>query len=283
LGAVDVPTISDDDKEKEYLLLYAIFQKHLQEFEDDEWSLIEELSAQRVDSLVKHALKGYGITEEQARKAIDEYEEGNSQREEVRNILKAAIDNMCEFGAAEEYQCVKNLPYGIGETEDLDEDELEELMAAFEKYNSRYANTENLDVEYAMGMAAMWVLIAAGTELMYMTQGDERVRPWHLQWEGYSAPKVMFPEWLIPPIEHQCRCYLVEVGPNAHADILKDVRAKVVKEPTRPDWFNGTFKESVCKGGRIFSDEHPYFTIDAADTDRLGEIVESLKRKYYGG
>lgn len=264
-----------------------ILQKAIKDVDDwDDWSLIEELSNQRADLLISHALKGYGMTLERAKEILINRDLLDSQQQEVQSIIKAAVDNMSEFAAAEEYHAIKSmmdlLPYGFGEIEELDEEELEELLAIFEKYNSKYAHTENLDVEYAMSVAAQWVLVNASSVLMYMTQGDERVRPWHLQHEGFTAPKVMFPGWLIPPIEHQCRCFLVEVGATAKADKLKDVRADIIKDPVMPEWFNRTFKESVCQGGRIFSDEHPYFEIDLEDMPRLSEIVESIKARYYG-
>ena len=47
-----------------------------------------------------------------------------------------------------------------------------------------------------------------------------------------------------------------------------------------PDWFNRTFKESVALGGRIFSDEHPYFQVDERHVGRLNAIAKRIKAKY---
>ena len=47
-----------------------------------------------------------------------------------------------------------------------------------------------------------------------------------------------------------------------------------------PDWFNPTFKESVAKGGKIFSDAHPYFQINADKMKKLVEISDRIKSKY---
>jgi hypothetical protein len=60
------------------------------------------------------------------------------------------------------------------------------------------------------------------------------------------------------------------------------VKDQTVRIPQMPDWFNKTFKESVAKGGRIFSDEHPYFTIDKADMEMLTKITTKIKEKYFG-
>ena len=54
-----------------------------------------------------------------------------------------------------------------------------------------------------------------------------------------------------------------------------------VKIPTMPDWFNRTFKESVALGGRIFSDEHPYFQVEEQFDERLHEIAQRIKDKYF--
>ena len=50
--------------------------------------------------------------------------------------------------------------------------------------------------------------------------------------------------------------------------------------PEMPEWFNRTFKESVANGGRIFSDEHPYFQVDTQHYDKLSEIASNIKKKY---
>ena len=52
--------------------------------------------------------------------------------------------------------------------------------------------------------------------------------------------------------------------------------------PEKPAELNGIFKESICKCGRIFSEEHPYFEVDADDEDMLTRFVERLRKKYYG-
>ena len=134
-----------------------------------------------------------------------------------------------------------------------------------------------MDIEYAMIVAVFLSSLKDDTILTYMTMGDERVRPWHLQYEGYSAPRSQFPSWLIPPIEHQCRCFLVE---DTKSTLVADIQA--AKKPQMPDWFDRTFKESVANGGRIFSDEHSYFQIDKKHVKRLGEISDRIKANYFG-
>ena len=274
--AKKLPEENKDEQEKEYLAIFAIFTKLLGSIskDTDQWEVLEELMALRADFAIHHAIKGFGMDYEKALELVRNYS-GNLSNEdkERKTILVAAIDNLVDFAVCEEYQMAQELP-------DFDEDDLDEVLqdeldGIFHKYNFRYANVENQDIEYAMIVAAGLLGISSNTELTFTTMGDERVRPWHLQYEGFSAPKHSFPAWLVPPIEHRCRCYLEE---GNIFGALQQVSAK--KMPEMPEWFNPTFKESVAFGGRIFSDEHNYFKCDAQHKERLGKISQRIKSKY---
>ncbi len=246
--------------------------------------VFEELVSIRADFALRHAFDGFGIEYDQALELIRNKENLTPEQGSEREILLAAVDNLIDFATVEEYHAASEAielmddEYSESEYGDMDDEELEEaILAICAKYNQRYANTENHDIEYAMIVAAQLTAISDDSYLMYMTMGDERVRPWHLQYEGFTAPKSSFPAWLVPPIEHQCRCYLIEDGRPISQAI--DVKAQSVQiDP--PYWFNPTFKECVAFGGRIFSDEHPYFTIDESHKDRLKEISERIKSQY---
>ena len=243
------------------------------------------MMALRADFLIHHAIDGFGGTYEDAIDLLRNYENLTPEQEAKRNVILAAVDNLIDFAVAEEYQMAMNLPDEDElDDEDGDEDDDDtddEFHAIFAKYNKTYAATEDMDVEYAMIVAAGLYKLKETTILTYMTQGDERVRPWHLQYEGYSAPKSRFPAWLIPPIEHGCRCFLVE-DEDVYGQI-KDVNNERVIVPSMPFWFNPTFKESVALGGRIFSDEHPYFQIKEEHREQLESISQRIKEKYFNG
>ena len=244
----------------------------------ESWEVMEELMALRADFAIHHALNGFGLEYDTALELLRTAEDGLTEIDKAkRNVVVAAIDNLVDFAVAEEYQMALELPEI---EEELEEEELEEIMALFAKYNDRYALIENQDAEYAMIIAAQLLAVSNSTVLTYMTQGDERVRPWHLQYEGYSAPKSSFPAWLIPPIEHACRCYLVE---DSVIGKLQDVQGAVIRVPDMPEWFNPTFKESVALGGRIFSDEHPYFQVQGEHKEILQSIADRIKSKYLNG
>lgn len=275
-----LPVQDEERHHEEFLALIAIFEKLLYSIPNDmeSWEVMEELMALRADFAIHHALNGFGLEYDTALDLLRTAADGLTEAEKAkRNVIVAAVDNLVDFAVAEEYQMALELPEFEAE---LEEDDLEEVMAIFAKYNDRYALIENQDAEYAMIIAAQLLAVSNTTVLTYMTQGDERVRPWHLQYEGYSAPKSSFPAWLIPPIEHACRCYLVE---DSVIGKLQDVQGAVIRVPDMPEWFNPTFKESVALGGRIFSDEHPYFQVQGEHKEILQSIADRIKSKYLNG
>lgn len=269
---------SDEERDKEELLaLQAIFQRLLEAIKADEgqWEVLEELMNLRAQQLIGRALQGFGMSLEEALELLQSSEEGLGRVDKEKRIaIHAAIDNLVDFAVAEEYQMVDDLNF---DEENPTESDEEEALKVFKTYNQRYAKVENEDVEYAMIVAAGLVTVRSTTMLTYMTQGDERVRPWHRTYEGYSAPKSSFPHWLIPPIEHQCRCFLIE------DDVYNQLNVQAARtgKLEMPDWFNPTFKESVAFGGRIFSDEHPYFQVDEAHVEKLSEISARIKTRYF--
>lgn len=184
------------------------------------------------------------------------------REKDERDILVAAIDNLIDFAAASEYKMVSELP---DDPDVSDPDAYEEVC---ERYNLFYASVENETVAYAASIAAWWISVPEDQIVTFMTQGDERVRPWHLSLEGVSYPKSSFPSELIPPIEWRCRCYLVESSP---------VFASLKNPETWRGGLNPVFKESLATKGRIFA-SHPYF--DQALPFRITEIVHRLKSKF---
>lgn len=230
----------------------------------------------RAEFALNHAIKGFGMDFEKALELLRNHNDGLTKLEkEQRNILVAALDNLVDFAVAEEFQMSENLPDNFNITNEVDLAEAENI---FHRYNSIYANIENEDIEYAMGIAAGWILYSNNTVLTYMTQGDNGVRPWHLALEGTSYRKASFPAWLIPPIEHGCRCFLVEESADVlNQSKLSQVMGQIIE---MPDFVNPVFKESVAKGGRIFSDAHSYFIIPKKHKKRLRTIANKIKDKW---
>lgn len=239
----------------------------------DREEIMIELMNLRAEQAFKCACNGFGIGYEDALDIIKRYEDLTDEEKAKREILLAAFDNIVEFSVAEEIHMYNEIEED-GLFEDLEEDEsIEDVLAIFSKYNERYARVENTDIEYAMSVAAALYMTSESTTLTYMTQGDERVRPWHLQFEGYTAPKRRFPGWLVPPIEHGCRCYLVE---DSFSNTFGEISAR--QTPDIPEWFNMTFCESVAFGGRIFSEYHPYFNLNVEYRDLYDRAIDNIKR-----
>ena len=241
---------------------------------EERWDLLEEMMALRAEFAFNHAVRGFGLDFEKALELLRNHNDGLTKLEkDQRDILVAALDNLVDFAVAEEFQMSNKLPEQIEYEED--ENECDEI---FERYNGIYADIENEDIEYVMGIAAGWVMYRENTVLTYMTQGDNRVRPWHLALEGTSYRKSEFPAWLIPPIEHGCRCYLVEEDLGVLNNSIPQVECSAKIE--KPDFVNPVFEESVCKGGRIFGPAHSYFTIPKKYKKRLKNISKRIKQKW---
>lgn len=240
---------SDESKKKDYLYF---------------------LISARARELIASALNGYEMSLEDAIKIIS-LKRPREKKKEIKKVLTAAFDNLIEFAAAEEYQCIKEV-----DAMDVGEDE-NACLPVFNRYNRQYAETENEDAEHAMRMALCWLAYEQWTVLTYTTMQDERVRPWHRTYEGVQYPKRDFPEWLIPPIEHRCRCFLVEESAEG------SVFGKVENTPKIPEGFNMTFCESVSKGGKIFSHHHPYFNIDEQDKPWIEDMINQVKQNILNG
>lgn len=248
----------------------------------------------RAELAIRHAILGFDMDEEDALELVQNMDINTltDEEREQRERLIAAISNLIEFSVCAEYHLMKDTEALGNEDTDWsseDSDWMIPFLALNTKYNDVYMDVENSDIEYCMAMAAMWIKWNKDTTLIYMTQNDDRVRPWHFALQGFTARRDDFPAWMIPPIEWACRCYLIsdnndiEIGGKLDIQKVKGEFLNITsQEPQTPSQLSGVFKESVCKCGRIFSDEHPYFEVDDADVSLLNSVVEKIRRKYYG-
>ena len=95
-----------------------------------------------------------------------------------RDILIAAIDNLVDFAAAEEYSMLGELP------ETADEQDMEAHEKICRRYNLVHAEEENNQVFFAASMAAWWMAVDMDTVLTYMTQG--------FHWKGFPSANPSF-------------------------------------------------------------------------------------------
>lgn len=211
-------------------------------------------------------MRGLALDFDEALSILRNHNNFTTERERQQHeILVAAIDNLIDFAASEEMTMISELP------EEVDEERLLDYETICEQYNLTYAEAENKQVLFAAKMAAWWMAINAESVITYMTQGDERVRPWHLSLEGVSYRKSEFPAELIPPIEWGCRCYLIANGFAAVRASLSIDKCRSMVDPV--------FRESLATGGRIFTVAHRYF--DTPLPKFVQKIVKRLKSKFY--
>lgn len=260
--------LKENRAKEEYPLILAAFRRLMDSLENsaESWHIMEEIIMLRTAPLYSRVLEGLKIDFDRALELLRNHNDFTTlQDKEERDILVAAIDNLVEFAAAEEYTMMDDI---LKHSEDEGFEDYEEIC---KKYNLTYAETENEQVLLAAGVAGWWIKQSSDTWITYMTQGDERVRDIHLALEGLTYPKSSFPSDLIPPIEWGCRCYLLSDSNKASvsASLKNDFRKKA----------NPVFAESLAMKGRIFSGAHPYFTSDLRKHTRLQTIIKRIKDK----
>ena len=283
--------LSDEDKDdsqaeyEELLPLFINLVKSLRDPDNKKQALLD-LARLRAQLAISHAFEGFDIEQDEAIRLINQTGDLSELDEEKKKRLIAAINNLIEFSVCEEYQLMTNI-YKTLPDFDFDSDEFdtddEEVMEPLEelnkKYNLIYAGVENMDIEYAMMIALAWISSGKEATLTYMTQNDDRVRPWHFALQGFSAKKDDFPSWMIPPIEWGCRCFLVDSNGDS---VINQLDLHVfAKAPKKPKQIDDVFSESVAKCGRIFGKSHSYFKVGDKDKDALKEMVELIKQDYY--
>lgn len=281
--------MTDEEKkehESEYESLLALYIALLRSLNSDkERESLFELCRKRVDFAFRHVIKGLDVDYDYAIILLQNMEDESisQQDKDLRDRLEAAINNLIDFGVCEEYQLYEETLdiIGIDGVVDFNSEEYRELLGLCEKYNDRYAAVENGDIAYAGVMAARWMRMSPNDYVVYWTQNDSRVRPWHLALQGYAAPVDEFPSWMIPPIEYHCRCFLELLETGSVNGKIADIK-NAVRKISKPKELDGVYEESLAKCGRIFGPSHSYFSIEDKDKDMLNEFVSRLKTEYYG-
>lgn len=278
---------TEDEKiqhEKEYAELLALYIALLRNWTTAErQEALFALSELRVEYAVGHLLEGLELDMDEALSLLENMEDETvSQHDrDMRDRLFAGITNLIDFAVCEEYQLFEEtLAIHGGELDiDFNSNEYAALLALCKRYNDTYAAVEDADIKYAGMMALFWIGLSPHQWLVYWTQNDAKVRPWHMALQGYAAPRDEFPSWMIPPIEYNCRCFLEPLDVIGANSGLKSV-VGAVKEMKKPSEIGGVYDESLAKCGRIFGPSHDYFNVKASDKEMLKGFVERLREKY---
>lgn len=259
----------DQETEREYLVLLNLFSDLLDQYDNQTLDLenFQDIIEKRAMFAFGHCIRRFGIDLDEAIDIVRNHNEIHLPPSEIerRKILLAALDNLIDFAAAQETQMYMDLEE---QEEGLDPIEI------FKLYNKSYATTENRDIDYASSIAAWWIGLSEETTLMFMTQGDERVRDSHRALEGLSYTKSNFPEWLIPPIDWRCRCYLIESFTRPSFSGFVDLDDKITQA------VNPIFRKCLAKGGPIFGEDHPYFMVDSSLVRPMHKIITSIKSQF---
>lgn len=270
--------------DSEYQSLLALFITLLSSFKSDsKEEALYALSELRTEIAFSYVLRGLGVDVDEAMMLLrnSDYSNLTQSDKDKRERLVAAIKNLIDFSVCEEYQLYDEVSDFIGDSEiDFNSDEYEELLLLCQKYNDNYAAVENSDIEYSGVVAALWLRMSAKDYLVYWTQNDAKVRPWHMALQGYAAPRDEFPSWMIPPIEYHCRCFLESLEIGSIAGHLHKIigSAKTLKKPKQ---LSDVYSESLATCGRIFGPSHSYFNIKESDKEMLQGFVSRLREKYY--
>lgn len=280
-----------DSEYQELLALFVNFLKNIHSDSRDE--ILYALMELRADLAISHAFRGFNIDEEEALMLLKNLDDNNLTQEDKdkRDRIVAAVNNLIEFAVCEEYQVSQKADElyqshldedGEYDIDFNNPDEVDDYMAICALYNDTYAVIENADIEYAMTIAYKWIHTLATEYLTYWTMNDNKVRPWHLALQGYTAKRDDFPSWMIPPIEWNCRCFLISASGEEVIGKASELRKVSAKVPQKPSQVDDTFSESVAKCGRIFGKSHSYFQVKQKDKPFLQDCVMNIKSKYYG-
>ena len=270
---------------EDYLTLQALFIALLHSLHSqNEEAALYDLMEMRLDIAFKNVIEGLGIDYSSAISLIrsDNDENLTQYERDLRDRIEAALLNLIDFCVCEEYQLYEEVLERVGDKKiDTDNEDYEYLLTLCEKYNDKYAAVENADIRYSGMMAAMWLKLSAADYLVYWTQNDTKVRPWHMELQGYAAPRDEFPSWMIPPIEYNCRCFLGILEVPYAKSSLSNIKGSA-KHLQKPQQLSDIYAESLAKCGRIFGPSHPYFEINKNGIDMLNGFVNQLISKYHG-
>lgn len=283
-GNIDIPIPNSHfhvqeklEEPSSYKEMKEVFFKYLKVmgYKQTRWQYLKNLSKLRFKDAMNKALQGFGVTYKEARDIVEKKDDSNDKYV----VISAAINNLSQFSVYEEFSLFDELPDPEGY--DSYDEYLDECEEIFSLYNKNYASIENDDVFHSMLVAAAFSAYHDNTIITYITQRDDRVRPWHAALDGLSYPKHSFPDWMIPPIEHGCRCFLEEENSEGVIASIHNASNKKSEEELKKE-SNPVFKESVAKGGRIFSLEHSYFSSVAKKSDKkkLNRIAREIANEW---
>ena len=135
-GAVRASAFQESGTEKEYRVIFEAFRRFILHYENsaERLDIMEDIITLRASFLIDKALTGLRIDLDRALEILRNHNSFTTERERLqRDILIAAIDNLVDFAAAEEYAMFKDMP------ETVDERDMETYGEICRRYNFIYA------------------------------------------------------------------------------------------------------------------------------------------------
>lgn len=242
----NVNIFNDDDIER---IVYQIYVGLI-----TPQSLDLETYKRVAEKLANGVFNGFG-------KSITEVEWGTPDY----RMLKDLRENVYVFSAAKQYHQVREMVDAI-----YDGDKIKPFSEykktskdIFQNYNENYLRAEYNAAISQSRSASMWMDIENNMDVLpmltYNTVGDGRVRPEHAMLDNISRPvKDKFWNNYFPPNGWNCRCTVIQ------SDEENITSLKGFKQPTTvPD----VFMMNAGKDRIVFSDKHPYFTVEPRDKE----------------
>jgi hypothetical protein len=178
-------------------------------------------------------------------------------------MLNDLRNNVYKFSGVKQYHQVREMVDAIydGDRVKLFSEYKNTGGEIFEKYNVNYLQAEYNAAISQSRSASMWMDIENNAELLpmltYDTVGDGRVRPEHAMLDNISRPvNDKFWDYAYPPNSWNCRCTVIQ-SDSIDKTSLKGVN---VLKDIPPE-----FRMNSGKDRLVFSEKHPYFTVDKKD------------------
>ncbi|TLP81369.1 phage minor head protein [Maribacter sp. ACAM166] len=183
------------------------------------------------------------------------------------------LDNVFKFSVAKTYQqLVEMQGFLVDEKGQLRTFKAfkDKVDTVHEKYNNRYLEVEYNTAKRSGQAAQQWVEIQDEKDLfpnlVYRTIGDNRVRKTHVELDGITKP-VDDPFWDVyyPPNDHGCRCGVKSTEKAATGN-------------AKPKPINEAFQNNVGKTNQVFTDKHPYYTMDKPAKNAVDKKVDEKNK-----
>lgn len=193
---------------------------------------------------------------------------------EIATTVAKLQENLYFFSAAKTYQQLEEMNSFLvdekGKIRSYSQFK-RKVDAVHKNYNRNYLQTEFRTSKRSAQSARQWSEFEANKDLfpnlMYITVGDDKVRPDHVKLNGIIKP-INHPFWdtHYPPNGWNDRCSVKPTASNVTSE-------KIDVEPDKGFSFN------VGKTKQLFNEkDHPYFTMPKTAKKNVNKSVEEFKK-----